>query len=245
MSLLTITQLRASCEGKEILRGIDLTVEQGQVVALLGPNGSGKSTLAHVLMGHPGYEVTAGHVRFVDRDLLALKPEERARAGLFLSFQYPQVVAGVTIGNFLRLAYNGTHDVALSVGDFLKLIKEKMGLLEMSEDWIGRSVNEGFSGGEKKRAEMLQLAVLSPKLAILDETDSGLDVDALRIVGKALAVIRLGQPTMSFILITHHQSLLEYVAPDAVAVLRTGKIVAEGGREILKQVNTAGYVGFT
>lgn len=244
MPLLSITNLRAATEGKEILHGIDLQVSQGQVVALLGPNGSGKSTLAHVLMGHPAYDVTAGSVRLAGRNILSLAPEERARAGLFLSFQYPQNVAGVTIGNFLRLAYNATHQPPLPVGDFLTLLKAKMALLEMSPEWMSRSINEGFSGGEKKRAEMLQLAVLSPRLAILDETDSGLDIDALRIVGKALKALRGQQPELSLILITHHQNLLEYMPPDHVAVVREGRIIASGGQEILRQVASQGYKEF-
>jgi Fe-S cluster assembly ATP-binding protein len=241
MPLLEISHLQAGTEGKMILRDVTLTIESGQTVALLGPNGSGKSTLAHVLMGHPGYDVTGGTALFNGQDLLALSPEERARAGLFLSFQYPQSIAGVSIGNFLRLAYNATHDPGLSVGDFLTLLKEKLQLLGMSEEWIARSVNDGASGGEKKRAEMLQLAVLQPKLAILDETDSGLDIDALRIVGQALLAIRRQQRQMSLLVITHHRSLLEYVAPDTVAVMREGKIVAQGGQEIIQQVQQSGF----
>ncbi len=192
-------------------------------------------------MGHPGYDVTDGSVIFRDQDLLSQKPEQRAVAGLFLSFQYPQSVAGVTLGNFLRLAYNATHEPKLSVGDFLKLLKEKMQLLGLDESWISRPVNEGASGGEKKRAEMLQLAVLQPKLAILDETDSGLDIDALRIVGAALQKIREVSPNTSFLLITHHQRLLEYLKPDRVAVMKLGKIVKSGGLEILEEVETSGF----
>lgn len=239
--MLAITNLHATTDQKEILRGIQLAIPAGSTIALLGPNGSGKSTLAQVLMGHPDYHVTQGQVEFNGVDLLALKPEARAHAGLFLAFQYPPVIAGVSIANFLRLAYNETHAEKLSVPAFIALLKQKMDLLKLPHEFMARSVNEGFSGGEKKRAEMLQLAVLEPKLAILDETDSGLDVDALKIVGHALQKIRTVNPTMSLLVITHHQRILDFIPPHRVTILHEGKIIREGGPEILASIATHGF----
>lgn len=239
--MLKIVDLQARVGETPILRGVTLAVGAGEVVALMGPNGSGKSTLAQVLMGHPGYTVEAGQVQFRGEDLLALKPEERARAGLFLSWQHPQEVPGVTLGHFLRMAYNATHELQLSVPDFLVRLKEKMQLLQLPDDFMMRSVNEGFSGGEKKRAEILQLAVLKPRLAILDEPDSGLDVDALKVVAQALGAVRVEQPELSILLITHYQRILQHLPVDRVAVMRNGKIVKEGAAEVITQIETEGY----
>ncbi len=245
MPVLTIKNLEASTEDKAILHGVNLTVNAGEVVALMGPNGSGKSTLASVLMGHPAYQVTNGTVKYQKSDLLRLKPEERAQRGLFLAFQYPQSVAGVSMGSFLRLAYNATHDTKLSVKDFVKLLQRKMDLLQLPHDFMLRPVNEGFSGGEKKRAEMLQLAVLEPTLAVLDETDSGLDVDALRVVGEAIQAIRKERPTLAILVITHYQRILDYVPADRVAIMRAGKIIKEGKAELLQRIEQEGYQQIT
>lgn len=242
MSLI-INNLHVSTEHKPILHGVNLTVRPGEIVALMGPNGSGKSTLANVVMGHPAYEVTAGSITYHGQDVLAMKPEARAAAGIFLSFQYPQEVAGVSLGSFLRLAYNATHSPPMGVKDFVSLLKAKMELLHMPLKFMTRSVNEGFSGGEKKRAEMLQLAILEPKLAILDETDSGLDIDALKVVSQALATIKKKNSAMSVIVITHYQQLLQYVPADRVALIRQGAIVREGSQDILAQVEQRGYDG--
>lgn len=241
MSLLEIKNLHTNIEGTPILHGVNLSVGAGEVVALMGPNGSGKSTLANVLMGHPSYEVTQGKVSYRNVDLLALKPEERAKRGIFLSFQYPQEVAGVTIGNFLRIAYNATQTKPLPVAAFITLLKEKMDLLNVPHDFMMRSINEGFSGGEKKRGEMLQLAVLEPRLAILDETDSGLDVDALKIVAQAATTLRQKNKKMSVLLITHYQRILQYLPADRVAIMKQGRIVAAGKSELIQQVEQTGY----
>jgi Fe-S cluster assembly ATP-binding protein len=241
MPLLEINQLQVTTADTPILKGVTLTVDVGEVVAVMGPNGSGKSTLAHVLMGHPAYEVTAGSVTFEGHDLLALKPEARAQAGLFLSFQYPHEIAGVTIGNFLRLAYNSLHTPPLPVTAAVARIKEKMDLLQIPHDFLLRSVNEGFSGGEKKRMEMLQLAMLEPRLAILDETDSGLDIDALKIVGHAIQTIRQHHPHLALLVITHYQRILDYIPADRIAIMRAGQIVREGTADLIKQIETHGY----
>lgn len=241
MPLLEIKNLHAEAQGTSILHGVDLSVNVGEVVALMGPNGSGKSTLANALMGHPSYKITQGSCTYHDRDLLALKPEERAKQGLFLSFQYPQEVAGVTIGNFLRLAYNATHKKQLAVVELLTLLKEKMDSLQIPHEFITRSVNEGFSGGEKKRCEMLQLVVLEPRLAILDETDSGLDIDALKTVAQAVMMLRRENKEMSVLLITHYQRILQYLPADRVAVMKKGRIVAEGKDELIQRVEQRGY----
>jgi Fe-S cluster assembly ATP-binding protein len=241
--MLEIKNLHASVDDKEILRGIDLTVNAGEVHAIMGPNGSGKSTLAHVLAGREGYTITNGQVLYEGKDLLALPPEERAREGVFLAFQYPVEIPGVSNMYFLRAALNtirkhrGLDEI--DAMDFLKMVREKIKLLEMDETLMNRPVNEGFSGGEKKRNEMFQMAVLEPKLAILDETDSGLDIDALRTVSEGIN--RLRGPERAIILVTHYQRLLNYVAPDFVHVLADGRIVRSGGKELAYELEEKGY----
>lgn len=243
MNMLEIHNLHASIEGKEILKGLDLSIAPGQVHAVMGPNGAGKSTLGAILTGRPGYEVTEGSVTFMGRDLLAMSPEERAWAGLFLSFQYPVEIPGVSFTNFIKAALNATRKARgqeeLKAGDFLKLMKEKMSLLKMKGEFAKREVNAGFSGGEKKRAEVFQMAMLDPSLAILDETDSGLDVDALKIVSAGVNSLRT--PDKSFIIITHYQKLLEYIVPDVVHVLKDGRIVKTGGRELADKIWKEGF----
>lgn len=243
MNMLEIHNLHASIEGKEILRGLDLSIAPGQVHAVMGPNGAGKSTLGAILTGRPGYEVTEGSVTFMGRDLLAMSPEERAWAGLFLSFQYPVEIPGVSFTNFIKAALNATRKARgqeeLKAGDFLKLMKEKMSLLKMKGEFAKREVNAGFSGGEKKRAEVFQMAMLDPSLAILDETDSGLDVDALKIVSAGVNSLRTSEK--SFIIITHYQKLLEYIVPDVVHVLKDGRIVKTGGRELADKIWKEGF----
>jgi Fe-S cluster assembly ATP-binding protein len=241
--MLEIKNLHASVDDKEILRGIDLTVNAGEVHAIMGPNGSGKSTLAHVLAGREGYTITNGQVLYDGKDLLALPPEERAREGVFLAFQYPVEIPGVSNMYFLRAALNtirkhrGLDEI--DAMDFLKMVREKIKLLEMDESLMNRPVNEGFSGGEKKRNEMFQMAVLEPKLAILDETDSGLDIDALRTVSEGIN--RLRGAERAIILVTHYQRLLNYVVPDFVHVLADGRIVRSGGKELAHELEEKGY----
>jgi Fe-S cluster assembly ATP-binding protein len=241
--LLEIRNLHAGIEGKEILKGLNLQINKGEVHAIMGPNGSGKSTLAKVLAGHPGYEVLQGEIIYEGKNLLELEPDERAREGVFLAFQYPVEVPGVSNSQFLRLAYNekmkhlGLEELdPLEFNDYLK---EKAKVVEMSSDFFKRSVNEGFSGGEKKRNEILQMAVLEPKLAVLDETDSGLDIDALRIV--AGGVNKLRDAEKAIILVTHYQRLLNYITPDFVHVLANGKIVKQGGKELALELEEKGY----
>ncbi|HEX2450763.1 MAG TPA: Fe-S cluster assembly ATPase SufC [Gemmatimonadales bacterium] len=241
--MLEIRDLRAAAGDKEILTGVNLTVRAGEVHAIMGPNGSGKSTLAQVLAGHPAYEVTGGEARYEGQDLLDMEPEERAKAGVFLAFQYPVEIPGVTNAYFLRAAYNelrkarGQEEV--DPIDFLEVLEEKLKVVEWGPDIMSRAVNAGFSGGEKKRNEILQLAVLEPKLAILDETDSGLDIDALRIV--AAGVNKLRSPQRSFVVVTHYQRLLNYIVPDFVHVLSGGRIVKSGGKELAFQLEARGY----
>jgi Fe-S cluster assembly ATP-binding protein len=241
--LLEIKNLHASIAGKEILRGVDLTVNAGEVHAVMGPNGSGKSTLAQVLAGHPGYEVTEGSVTYDGQDLLALDPEVRAQQGIFLAFQYPVEIPGVTNAYFLRSAYNEIRKAKgleeLDPLEFLDLMEEKMRLVDMDTPMLNRSVNTGFSGGEKKRNEILQMAVLSPRLAILDETDSGLDIDALRIVAAGVNTLR--QPDNATIVVTHYQRLLNYIIPDFVHVLVGGRIAKSGGKELALALEEKGY----
>ncbi len=243
--LLDIKGLHASVEGKEILHGVDLQIRRGEVHAVMGPNGAGKSTLSAVLTGRPGYEVTAGSVRFAGADLLAMSPEERSWAGLFLSFQYPIEIPGVSMTNFLKAAVSARRKAAglpdLSAGEFLSLMKQKMALLKMKPEFAKREVNVGFSGGEKKRGEIFQMAMLEPVLSILDETDSGLDVDALKIVADG--VNSLKTPQTSSIIITHYHKLLEYIVPDVVHVLKDGVIVKTGGKELADRIEAEGFGG--
>ena len=241
--MLKIENLHASIGDKEILKGINLTVGKGEVHAIMGPNGSGKSTLSSVLVGHPTCEVTEGSVTFEGEDILELEPEERAHRGLFLSFQYPVEIPGVSMVNFMRAALNERRKAAgldpLPAAEFLKLMKQKRELVELDNKLASRSVNEGFSGGEKKRNEIFQMAMLEPKLAILDETDSGLDIDALRIVAKGVNELR--SPENSTIVITHYQRLLDYIRPDFVHVLYKGRIVRSGGPELALELEERGY----
>lgn len=241
--MLEIRNLHASVGGNEILKGVDLTVGAGEVHAVMGPNGSGKSTLAHVLAGRPGYEVTQGSVLYKGKDLLAMKPEERAREGVFLAFQYPVEIPGVSNIYFLKNALNAIRkhrgEPELDAMDFLKLTKEKARAVFIDEELIKRPVNEGFSGGEKKRNEIFQMAILEPALAILDETDSGLDIDALRIV--ATGVNELRSPERSMIVVTHYQRLLNYIVPDFLHVLVDGKIARSGGKELALELEERGY----
>ncbi|MCS6807745.1 MAG: Fe-S cluster assembly ATPase SufC [Bacteroidota bacterium] len=241
--MLTITNLHASIDGKEILRGINLTVNKGEIHAIMGPNGSGKSTLAAVLAGREQYEVTSGSVEFEGKDLLAMPPEERAREGIFLAFQYPVEIPGVSNTNFLKAAVNEIRKhrglEPLEPRSFLTMMREKMALVEMDPTMVSRSVNEGFSGGEKKRNEIFQMAMLEPKLAILDETDSGLDIDALKIV--AHGVNKLRSPENATIVITHYQRLLNYIIPDVVHVLYRGRIIKSGGKELALELEAKGY----
>jgi Fe-S cluster assembly ATP-binding protein len=239
---LSIQNLHVNVEGREILKGIDLTVQPGKVHAIMGPNGSGKSTLAYTLMGHPGYEITEGQVLLDGVDITEMTPDERAKHGLFLAFQYPHSIPGVTMANFLRTAVNATQEQPLSPRDFRQQLRRQMALLKMNDEFAGRYVNEGFSGGEKKRAEILQMAMLQPKYAVLDETDSGLDIDALRIVADGVNAL-LG-PQMGVLVITHYQRLLNYIKPDYVHVLVNGKIVREGGPELALELEQTGYEQF-
>jgi len=241
--MLEIRNLHAGIDGKEILKGIDLTVNKGEIHAIMGPNGSGKSTLAKVLAGHPQYEVTAGEVLYEGRNLLEMAPDERAREGVFMAFQYPIEVPGVSNAQFLRLAYNEKRkhlgEEELDPLEFKDLLKERAKVVEMEASFMTRSVNEGFSGGEKKRNEILQMAVLEPKLAVLDETDSGLDIDALRVVANG--VNQLLTPDNAIIVVTHYQRLLNYIVPDFVHVLANGLIVREGGKELALELESRGY----
>ncbi len=245
MSGLEIRDLRANVDDKEILQGVNLTIELGSVHALMGPNGSGKSTLAYTLMGHPNYKVTGGEVIFDGVNVLELSPDERSHLGLFLAFQYPVAIPGVTVANFLRTALN-SHQKAIdpeskgiSIPDFRKLLKEKMDLLQMDHSFAGRYLNDGFSGGEKKRAEILQMATLEPKISIMDETDSGLDIDALRNVAEGVQALR--GPNFGALVITHYQRILNYINPDFVHILFEGRIVESGGPEMAHKLEERGY----
>ena len=241
--MLKIENLHARVAGKEILKGLSLGVKAGEVHALMGPNGSGKSTLANVLSGRPGYEITAGTVSYQGRDLLALAPEERAREGVFLGFQYPVEIPGVNNTYFLRAALNAQRkargEAELDSMQFLKLVREKLAVLHLKDELLHRGVNEGFSGGEKKRNEIFQLAVLEPQLAILDETDSGLDIDALKSVADGVNALR--SPDRAFLVITHYQRLLDYIKPDVVHVLSDGRIAESGGPELALELEAHGY----
>lgn len=236
---LMIKDLHVSIDGKQILNGVNLTVKKGEVCALMGPNGSGKSTLAYTLMGHPRYTVNKGEAWYKGQNILGLPPDERAKLGLFLSFQYPQEIPGVSVSNFLRTALNSVKPNKVSVPDFVKLLKEKMKLLKIDDSFSRRYLNEGFSGGEKKRAEILQLAVLQPDMAILDETDSGLDIDSLKVVAEGVNTL-IG-PDMGILVITHYQRLLNYITPDSVHIMVKGRIVKSGGKELAHELEAKGY----
>lgn len=241
--MLNISDLKVSIEDKEILKGVSLEVGSGEVHVLMGPNGSGKSTLAQSLMGNPFYEVEDGKVVFDGKDLLDLDTTERSLNGLFLSFQYPSEIPGVTVSNYLRTIYNNKHETKLSPVKFRKLLKEKMELLDMSEDFMGRYLNEGFSGGEKKRMEMLQMLILEPKLAILDEVDSGLDIDALKVVAKAVNYLK-DEKDMGVLVITHYTRILDHIEPDHVHIMKEGKIVKSGGKALADELEAQGYAPF-
>ena len=241
--MLQVRNLHAGVDGREILRGIDLAIAPGEVHAIMGPNGSGKSTLARVLAGHPEYQVTSGDVLFDGRDLLAMEPESRARAGMFMAFQYPVEIPGVSNAYFLKAALNAMRaergEEELDAVEFMTLVRGSMRRLGIDEGLLSRPVNEGFSGGEKKRNEIFQMAVLEPRLAILDETDSGLDIDALKIVAHGVNAMR--QPDRAFLLVTHYQRLLNYVVPDVVHVLADGRIIKSGGKELALELEEKGY----
>ena len=245
MSELVIKNLHVNIEDKEILKGVELTVKQGEIHAIMGPNGTGKSTLAYTLMGHPSYEVTAGEVWFKGQNILELAPDERSRMGLFLAFQYPVSIPGVTVANFLRSALNARRraadpeDKGVPIPAFRKMLKEQMDILKMDHSFAGRYLNDGFSGGEKKRAEILQMAALKPEIAILDETDSGLDIDALRIVADG--VNALMGADMGVLVITHYQRLLNYIKPHFVHIMLDGKIVESGGPDLALHLEEQGY----
>jgi Fe-S cluster assembly ATP-binding protein len=241
--LFVIEDLHVSIEGKEILKGVNLSINRGEVHALMGPNGSGKSTLANALMGHPRYEVTGGRVIFKGEDILGLRPDQRARKGLFLAFQYPTAIPGVTMVNFLRASLKAVRGSDVPVREFRAILKETMDLLKVDESFARRYVNDGFSGGEKKRAEVLQLGILRPEMAVLDETDSGLDIDALRTVAEGVSAL-MG-PSMGVLLITHYQRILNYIKPDFVHVLFAGRIVKSGGRELAEELEAKGYEWIT
>jgi Fe-S cluster assembly ATP-binding protein len=243
MSMLDVKNLHVAAEGKDILKGLDLHVNPGEIHAIMGPNGSGKSTLARALAGHPQYVVTAGEVTYDGKDLLAMDPDERAREGVFMAFQYPVEIAGVNNANFLKAALNAKRkhvgQPELDAFEFMTLVKEKAKLLEIDESMLKRAVNEGFSGGEKKRNEIFHMALLEPKLAILDETDSGLDIDALKLVANGVNAMR--SPGRGFVVVTHYQRLLTYIVPDFVHVLSAGKIVKSGGKELALELEAKGY----
>jgi Fe-S cluster assembly ATP-binding protein len=237
--MLKVENLHVEIDGNEIVKGLDLEVGKGEIHAIMGPNGSGKSTLANVLMGHPRYEVTEGSVTFEGEDVLELEPDERAKMGMFLAFQYPSEVPGVSVANFLRTALNSVREEELSPMEMYRLLQEKMAVMRMDPKFAERYLNEGFSGGEKKRNEILQLLMLQPRLAILDETDSGLDIDALQVVARGVNEMRA--PDFSAVLITHYQRILRYIEPDRVHVMLDGRIVTSGGKELAEELEEKGY----
>jgi Fe-S cluster assembly ATP-binding protein len=245
MSDLVVKNLHVSIEGKEILKGLNLTLPKGEVHAIMGPNGTGKSTLAYTLMGHPSYEVTKGEVYFKEKNILELEPNERSLLGIFLAFQYPVAIPGVTVANFIRSAVNSRRraenpgDKGVPLLEFRRSVKEKMELLKMDPSFAGRYLNDGFSGGEKKRAEILQMAMLMPEIAVLDETDSGLDIDALKTVSEGVNTLR--GPELGVLVITHYQRILNYIQPDVVHVMMDGRIVESGGKELALHLEERGY----
>ncbi|HEU4493597.1 MAG TPA: Fe-S cluster assembly ATPase SufC [Rubrobacteraceae bacterium] len=237
--MLKIENLHVEIDGNEIVKGLDLEVGRGEIHAIMGPNGSGKSTLANVLMGHPRYEVTEGSVTFEGEDVLELEPDERAKMGMFLAFQYPSEVPGVSVANFLRTAVNSVREEELSPMEMYRLLQEKMAVMKMDPKFAERYLNEGFSGGEKKRNEILQMLMLDPRLAIMDETDSGLDIDALQVVARGVNELR--GPEFSAVIITHYQRILRYIEPDRVHVMLDGRLVTSGGRELADELEDRGY----
>ena len=237
--MLKIENLHVEIDGSEIIKGLNLEIGQGEIHAIMGPNGSGKSTLANVLMGHPRYEVTEGTVTFRGQDVFELEPDERAKLGMFLAFQYPSEVPGVSVANFLRTAVNSVRDEELSPMEMYRLLQEKMRIMQMDPKFAERYLNEGFSGGEKKRNEILQMLMLQPKLAIMDETDSGLDIDALQVVARGVNEMR--SPEFTAVLITHYQRILRYIEPDYVHVMLDGRIVTSGGKELAEELEDKGY----
>jgi Fe-S cluster assembly ATP-binding protein len=237
--MLKIENLRVEIDGNEIVKGLDLEVGKGEIHAIMGPNGSGKSTFANVLLGHPRYEVTEGTVTFEGEDVLELEPDERAKLGMFLAFQYPSEVPGVSVANFLRTAVNSVREEELSPMEMYRLLQEKMAVMQMDPKFAERYLNEGFSGGEKKRNEILQMLMLDPRLAIMDETDSGLDIDALQVVARGVNEVR--GPEFSAVIITHYQRILRYIEPDRVHVMLDGRIVTSGGKELAEQLEDKGY----
>jgi Fe-S cluster assembly ATP-binding protein len=237
--MLKIENLQVEIDGQEIVKGLDLEVGEGEIHAIMGPNGSGKSTLANVLMGHPRYEVTGGSITFRGQDVFELEPDERAKLGMFLAFQYPSEVPGVSVANFLRTAVNSVREEELSPMDMYRLIQEKMKIMQMDPRFAERYLNEGFSGGEKKRNEILQMLMLDPRLAIMDETDSGLDIDALQVVAKGVNELR--GPDFSAVIITHYQRILRYIEPDRVHVMLDGRIVTSGGKDLAHELEDKGY----
>ena len=237
--MLKIENLRAEIDGQEILKGLDLEIGKGEIHAIMGPNGSGKSTLSNVLMGHPRYDVTGGSITFEGEDVMELEADERAKMGMFLAFQYPSEVPGVSVANFLRTAVNSVRDKELSPMEMYRLLQEKMRVMQMDPKFAERYLNEGFSGGEKKRNEILQMLMLEPKLAIMDETDSGLDIDALQVVSKGVNELR--GPDFSAVIITHYQRILRYIEPDHVHVMLEGRLVTSGGKELADTLEEKGY----
>ena len=241
-SLLVVDNLHVAVEGKEILKGLNLEVQVGEVHALMGPNGSGKSTLSFCLLGHPKYQITSGSIRFRGQDVTTLAPDARAKMGMFLAFQYPTAIPGVTITNFLRSSLKAVRGGDVAIKDFRQLVKEQLKALGIPDSFMNRYVNDGFSGGEKKRLEILQMAVLQPQLAVLDETDSGLDIDALKVVSAGINKLR--SPSRGMLLITHYQRLLNYITPDRVHVMVDGRVVKSGGSDLALELERGGYEGF-
>jgi Fe-S cluster assembly ATP-binding protein len=237
--MLKIEDLQVEIDGQQIVKGLDLEVSKGEIHAIMGPNGSGKSTLANVLMGHPRYDVTGGSITFQGEDVFELEPDERAKLGMFLAFQYPSEVPGVSVANFLRTAVNSVREEDLSPMEMYRLIQEKMGIMQMDPKFAERYLNEGFSGGEKKRNEILQMLMLEPRLAIMDETDSGLDIDALQVVARGVNELR--GPEFSAVIITHYQRILRYIEPDHVHVMLDGRLVTSGGKELAEELEEKGY----